>query len=255
MTITETGYTPEFYHQFRDLAFSSAREILPHILSMVQVESAVNIGCGTGVWLSVCKELGIKDILGLDGLWIQKENLEIPSDCFQSIDLNQPIQLGRKFDLFISLEVAEHLPLEKANTFIDSLTSLGDIILFSAAIPGQGGVNHINLQWQDWWSKLYEKRGYLPVDFLRQYTWNNPRVSTEYAQNIVLYVNKKGLQNNSKLNSVVESTRLNTLSVVHPKFYQGKINQSSEVSLKEAIKIFGKSFSRFIKKRLQIKTK
>lgn len=93
-----------------------------------------------GTWLSVFREKGVKDIVGIDGDYVDQNMLHIPEGAFIALDLTQPIKLNREFDLVVSLEVAEHLPIECAETFVETLTSLGAVILFSAAIPFQGAI-------------------------------------------------------------------------------------------------------------------
>ena len=68
----------------------------------------------------------------------------IDADEFRAADLSQPIDLGRRFDVVQSLEVAEHLPSSRASEFIGTLTSHDPLVMFSAAVPGQGGEHHIN---------------------------------------------------------------------------------------------------------------
>lgn len=65
-------------------------------------------------------------------------------------DLTQPLSLGRKFDLCVSMEVAEHLPPSRADSFVADLVGLAPVVLFSAAVPEQGGTNHLNEQWPDY---------------------------------------------------------------------------------------------------------
>lgn len=105
-----------------------------------------------------------------------KKKLEIPEERFLSFELNNPFRIDRQFDLVISLEVAEHLPKECAATFVDSLTRLGPVILFSAAIPFQGGTDHINEQWLDYWAKYFQEKGYVAIDCIRKRIWQNDKV-------------------------------------------------------------------------------
>jgi hypothetical protein len=58
----------------------------------------------------------------------------------------RPLQWWR-FDLALCLEVAEHLPAAAGDSLVRRLASVGARILFSAAIPGQGGRNHVNEKW------------------------------------------------------------------------------------------------------------
>ena len=155
-------------------------------MKLVPAKSVVDVGCGLGTWLAVFREQGATATLGIDGEWIDRNHLEIPSESFMAFDLTQPLRLDRRFDLVVSLEVAEHLPPEAAETFVDSLTRLGSTILFSAAIPSQGGTHHVNEQWPEYWAHLFEKRGFRVVDAIRRRVWENGAVATWYAQNALL---------------------------------------------------------------------
>jgi len=129
----------------------SAEAIVPHVIRLTQPGSVVDVGCGTGTWLSVFKRHGIEEICGIDGDYVERTNLEIPSKCFIAADLKQSVSMSQKFDLVVSIEVAEHIPPQNANVYIESLVGLGPVILFSAAIPFQGGIEHVNEQWPDYW--------------------------------------------------------------------------------------------------------
>ncbi len=124
-------------------------------------------------------------------------------------DLTKPLKLKEKFDLAISLEVAEHLPEKSAEIFIDSLTGLSDIILFSAAIPYQRGTNHINEQFPEYWIDKFKKRNYLVIDCIRKKIWNNPKVYFFYSQNILLFIKKECLRKNAKLRGRYEKNKDN----------------------------------------------
>jgi SAM-dependent methyltransferase len=151
-------YNPKFYRELAS-AQESAREILPLVLDAVTPASAVDIGCGTGNWLSVASELGVDEILGVDGPWV-KAQLAIPAEKFIPHDLSTPLKLGRRFDIALSLEVAEHLPASAARVFVQSLCEVADVVVFSAAIPGQGGRRHINEQWPAYWADLFQELQY-----------------------------------------------------------------------------------------------
>src|SRR2546425_4565430 len=185
---TSEFYTYAFYEGKREGARRSAREILPVVLAWIRPRSIVDVGCGTGAWLSVCRELGIEDYVGIDGEHVQEATLEIDRDRFRSFDLTKPLRLGREFDLVMSLEVAEHLPRASAPAFVDFLSSLGPVVLFSAAVPLQGGENHLNEQWPEYWARLFRARGYVMIDCLRERVWTNSNVEPWYAQNIFVYV-------------------------------------------------------------------
>src|SRR5215218_5093516 len=143
------AYSREYYERMGEDSRSSAQVIVPLILERVRpLNSVVDVGCGTGEWLEVFSKHQVEHVYGVDGAWIQPETLRFPSEHFFIRDLERPLSMGRRFDLVVSLEVAEHLASGCSETFVRSLTNLGDVILFSAAIPGQAGTNHINLRWQ-----------------------------------------------------------------------------------------------------------
>ena len=143
----DAPYTDHFFKDLHDGSDRSAREIIPLVFELIRPRSVIDVGCGSGTWLAVCQEFGVEDILGVDGDYVDEKILTIPKSRFSPRDLRKPFQIGRRFDLVLSLEVAEHLPAESAGSFIDSLTAHGDVVLFSAAIPHQGGMRHLNEQW------------------------------------------------------------------------------------------------------------
>ena len=189
-------YDEKFFRAIEVGSLQSAKEIVPLVLSFFQSRSVVDVGCGTGVWLSVFREHGIEDILGIDGDYVNLDSIRIPKNTFMAHDFTRPLTINKKFDLVVSLEVAEHIPSKFAKKFVDSLTHLGSVIMFSAAIPYQGGQNHVNEQWQDYWRVLFNEKGYEAIDFVRKRVWDNPRVEPWFAQNILLYVKKDYIEIN-----------------------------------------------------------
>lgn len=241
-----SGYTADFFKKNQTSSHKSAVEIVPLVLDLVTCNSIIDVGCGDGIWLKVFQEHGVENILGVDGDYITPEILTIAKENFLSFDLTQKLKLDRQFDLVISLEVAEHLPPEFSDTFIDSLTSLGSCILFSAAIPYQPGNNHINSQWQDYWVDLFQKRGYVAIDCIRPKVWDNKQVSYWFAQNTFIFFKKDELESNPKLSKESSVHRTLLTSVVHPKLYNKIAKQTDPKTmslkkswklLKEAIKI------------------
>jgi hypothetical protein len=189
------------------------------VLRFVPARSAVDVGCGQGVWLAVLRELGVEDVYGVDGAYVDRALLEIPQDRFHSHDLSQRLVLGRTFDLAVSLEVAEHLAAEAADGFVDSLTQLAPVVLFSAAAPYQGGQHHVNEQWPAYWAGRFAERGYLPVDCLRRRVWTHPDVEWWYAQNTFLYVERGRLEGAAVLQREYEAAGPHALPLVHPRRY------------------------------------
>jgi hypothetical protein len=123
--------------------------------------------------------------LGIDGAHVDRNILKIDASRFVAADLTAPVSIGgERFDLAVSLEVAEHPPDRCARTLVDSLVSLAPVVFFSAAIPLQGGANHVNEQWQTYWARLFGERHFATVDAIRPRVWNNRKVASFYAQNM-----------------------------------------------------------------------
>lgn len=212
----EEIYTKSFFEQLNTGSQQSARETVLLILELVQPKSVVDVGCGNGNWLSVFNKFGIQEILGIDGDYVDPAMLMIPAKDFLDHDLKLPLQLDRKFDLVVSLEVAEYLPSEFAEVFINYLTKLGPVVLFSAAIPFQGGTGHVNEQWTEYWIKLFKKQGYVVIDCLREKLWDNKKVEPYYAQNIFIFVKQDCLELYPRLAEKFQNTKTSQLSLVHP---------------------------------------
>src|SRR2546427_457469 len=135
------AYPPSFYLSHRENARRSAEVIVPLVMEVLPTASVVDVGCGLGTWLAVFREHGTQTVLGVDADWVPSDQLEIPRESFVVHDLTRPLRLDRTFDLVVALEVAEHLPVASAEMFVDTLIRLGSAILFSAAIPRQGGAH------------------------------------------------------------------------------------------------------------------
>src|SRR5215212_9660994 len=141
-------YTKKYYQSIQSTSINSARELVPLIVEFIRPKSLADVGCGTGIWLSEWERYGISDYIGIDGEYIAEEQLSIPKEKFLKINLDEAFSLPRKFEMLMCLEVAEHIQPSSAKTFIESICKLSDVILFSAAIPGQGGMNHQNEQYR-----------------------------------------------------------------------------------------------------------
>jgi cyclopropane fatty-acyl-phospholipid synthase-like methyltransferase len=245
-----SGYDREFYKSRHEKTLHSANAILSIVFDVLpKINTAVDFGCGVGTWLSVLKEKGTNDILGLDGPWVEKDLLEIPKDNFREIDFESGIRLEKRYDLAISLEVAEHLKSETAEKFVNTITDASDYVLFSAAIPNQGGTDHINEQWQDYWAELFLKRGYIAFDLIRKKIWNDKTIPFWYRQNILIYAKKEKadelrISDYDRLNSQLQ------ICIVHPESYEYTLNKMS--SLKGSIRLLRRAVIRSFKRYLKL---
>lgn len=190
--MSRTGFTPEIRDRVRAGAIQSAEVVVPLLLDeFPDVRRIVDVGCGEGWWT---RAFGARVepyggcALGLDYDVVDGDE---PGYGFRQADLARPIvgddYLG-PFDLAVSLEVAEHLPPERAAGFVADLCALAPIVVFSAAIPGQGGTGHLNEQPPDYWTTLFHAQGFAVSGYLRWRIWDDDRIENWYRQNLLVAV-------------------------------------------------------------------
>lgn len=215
------AYDRDYYRTLDATSLRSARRVVPRVLELVAPRRVVDIGCGRGSWLSVFQEHGVPEILGVDGDWVDPVGLHIPADRFRRVDLGRPLEIDGGFDLAVCLEVAEHLPEDRARGLAEDLARLAPVVLFSAAVPFQGGVGHVNEQWPDYWAERFAGLGFRVVDVLRRELWDDPEVVWWYAQNTLLFVREDRLAGLPRLLEAVVPEAPPRL--IHPRHYLIKI--------------------------------
>lgn len=218
--IESKQYGDKFFQDMEMGSLRSARAVLPLVDDFFHPNSIIDVGCGTAVWLSVWEnELKKDKIIGIEGPYVDKAMLKVSPAKVLFQDLKQQIGVNEKFDLAVCLEVAEHLPSSYAEKFAGELTRLSDVILFSAAIPGQGGTYHINEQYPEYWAEIFSKYDFIPVDCIRPLIWNNKSVEFWYKQNILVFIKKDVVYNYTSLESYLKATYPNYLARIHPDFF------------------------------------
>jgi SAM-dependent methyltransferase len=186
-------YDADFYRFLASFAARSAEQVVPLLKAVLPINSVADFGCGEGAWLSAWRRAGAS-VMGVDGPHVDRHRLMINPDEFHSADLSNPIGLGQRYDLVQSLEVAEHLPGDRAADFIGTLTAHGPLVMFSAAVPGQGGEHHVNEQPLEYWRERFRARGYVAIDYIRPLATANRQIQCWYRFNIVLYAEERHLE-------------------------------------------------------------
>lgn len=203
--------------------FSSAKHAAEKTLDAMRaffsIESALDIGSGPGVWMSTWKKHGVKKVFGLDNDKIQPGLWLIEATEYKKIDLTKPVDLGEKFDVAVSLEVAEHISEEYSDVFIQNITKHADVVLFSAAVPQQGGTNHLNEQWPEYWAEKFALLGYDTLDFLRDRLWTDAKCPVWYVQNMLVFVKSDLVDADPNLSRIREQTNRRPLARVHPRVF------------------------------------
>ena len=211
-------YNDSFYRERDKKTRETANTVLGILLSEIEAHSAVDVGCGVGTWLDVFQKLtGSVTIDGYDGDYVNPEYLQIPQEAFHAVDLNNRLFLKDKYDLAISLEVAEHLRPERAEAFVEDLCSLSDIVLFSAATKNQGGDGHINEQRLSYWIELFDRQGYHCFDVIRPFIWEEKQIPVWYRNNIVVMARPKKAPKHWK-----KMGGHGVMDFVHPDLYESK---------------------------------
>jgi hypothetical protein len=207
-------YDLRFYEWVNTTARRSAQLIVPIVQEQCQPNSVIDVGCGQGAWLEQWSKVGVTDFFGIDGSHVDREMLLIPRDCFADANLIEPLKISRRFEIAQSLEVAEHLPRNVGPAFVAMLTSLSDIVLFSAARPGQGGEGHVNERQPSYWAKQFGGFGYAAFDSVRPLVAPIKRIDPWYRYNIVLYANETGIRRLSAFAREKYISKLSNLDTV-----------------------------------------
>jgi hypothetical protein len=246
--IENDKYNSDFYKHIHEIGFNTANILIPMVLDILpKINSVVDFGCGTGTWLSVFSTLGVSEIKGFDGIWVDKKLLKIPEECFESAELDKGVSVHKKYDLAISLEVAEHLPHKASEIFVKTLVEASDIVLFSAAIPFQGGTNHVNEQWPEYWNNLFNKHNYVAIDYFRKRIWDNKNILDCYRQNIMLFVKK------SKISQIRTSEEDHCINCPPMPFVLPEIYLKRDIYHISLVELYKRGIKRTIKKILGLK--
>jgi len=227
----EKLYHSGFYRRQADDSHRSAVTVLSHLFRLYRPSSVLDVGCGAGTWLRAAMDLGIRDVFGIDGHALSDSELRIPHSSYLKVDLahTTPI-IGRRFDLAMSLEVGEHLPPSRASALVSVLTDASDVVLFSAAVPGQGGRHHINEQFPSFWIPLFARLGFRCFDAIRPPIWGLQEVDVWYRQNVLLFA--KDREFDGELPTARAYDRVHPESWLDPKLVQRRIRRALRVKVR-----------------------
>jgi Ribosomal protein L11 methyltransferase (PrmA) len=209
-------YPSSFFEQTTSGSLFAAHTVLPLLWQRRKFNSVIDVGCGVGTWLVAARELGASRLCGIDGPHVPPDMMMVDPNVIVKTDLEQPLKLGIIYDLCICLEVAEHLSPSRAKSFVADLTALSSVVVFSAAIPFQGGDGHLNEIWPEYWADLFADHDFQPWDGIRKKIWDIREVPWWYRQNLIIFVR------NSEINSLLPDYTpepLQALTMIHPESY------------------------------------
>ena len=243
-------YDRAFFRSITPGSSRSAARIVPELIALISPKSVVDVGCGSGIWLAEFQRHGVDAVLGIDGDWVDRGEFRGERQQFLVHDLRQPLVLDRRFDLVITLEVAEHLPPERGESFVADLVALGPVIAFSASILDCTGTGEVNQRWPDYWADLFARFDYAPLDCLRFKLWDDGEIEWWYRQNLILYAHRDYIAARPYLRAILERQPSKVLRLVHPDNYVEKTGMLMDPSLKQLLRGLPRATLRMMRRHL-----
>ena len=151
-------YDAAFYDENVRVGLVAARMVMPWVIVRTKAKSIIDVGCGSAAWLSVAQKPRVwRRIAIIDGNAENSHRLIDPEE-FEQADIREGVDCSG-YDLAMCLEVGEHLPETSAANLVAGLCQ-APIVFWSAAVPGQGGVDHFTERWPSWWERFFNECGY-----------------------------------------------------------------------------------------------
>jgi SAM-dependent methyltransferase len=189
-------YNEQYYlNTVETPAVKSAGAICSSIMEEFRPRSLIDIGCGTGALMENFQKRGVK-VKGLEYseaalAFCRRRNLDVKKFDLETDDL----ETKERYDVAISMEVAEHLPKKIADEYVGLLARLSDIVVFTAAPPGQGGQDHVNEQAASYWIEKFASYGFshdLDVTNAWKGKWRSSgSVAKWYSDNLLVFVKRQ----------------------------------------------------------------
>ena len=215
MSRSAQPYDDAFYLSDDGASLQSARVVVPMLMSLVQPKTVIDVGCGLGGWLKAFQEHGVERVRGIDGPWVDPARLLIDFEDFQPMDLRTPaVRFDERYDLALCLEVTEHLPYRSGTRLVRMLTQMSPVIVFSAAIPGQGGTAHINEQWPRVWESEFKRYDFVRLDPIRPRVLQDRRVAFWYRQNLYVYAARDLITRSPLLRAEQHEPKWDSLEII-----------------------------------------
>jgi protein-L-isoaspartate O-methyltransferase len=192
-------YTPQWRRKRRWIDEWSTRALLATFAHFGVPDTLLDVGCGDGHLVATAARLGTAAV-GVDLSVADHE--EHPRATLRRADLTKPLDLALPnvwsqttppvFDMVLCWETAEHLPESASDQLVATLALYAarhGILVFTAAVPGQGGVGHFNEQPPEYWAAKLSGAGFRSFDAepLRR-TWTSVCGPCQwYARNLQLF--------------------------------------------------------------------
>lgn len=217
-------YPANFYRGRNARSRESAQRMLGALAEILPpITRITDYGCGVGTWLAVAGQIfDTTDLCGYEGPWVEPDMLEVAPHQFEVRDLSRAEERAptRDSDLVLCLEVAEHLAPAHADDLVQCLTRRSAFVLFSAAIPHQGGKGHVNERWPGYWRQRFDACGFETFAPLRERFWNDEHISPWYRQNLLLCVARDRV---AEVRLSPAERAASVLDIVHPAVFEAAL--------------------------------
>jgi hypothetical protein len=225
--------------------YKGAQLVAPIVAEVLGVpQSIVDLGGGGGGWCKAFQELGTAHITCIDHPSIRPNDLLIDPENFLGCDLSQSFPPVRKCDLAMSIEFAEHVPTHRSPEVVAFLSRSSTKVLFSAALPRQGGKGHINEQRPEFWQQLFEAQDFVLVDAIRPRILFNKQIKPWIRQNLYLYIHKSALAELNLNSQDYQFIPADQFELV----WKGILHKP--LGLSELLRQFPRAFSQAFRKRM-----
>lgn len=122
-----------------------------------KASSIADFGCGTGDYIWTLRKRGLT-VEGYDG---NPATPKLTNGAAEVVDLSQPVELKKRFDWIMSIEVGQQIPKEFQNNFLENIHKhCTKGVILSWAVKGQGGYGHLNQQNNEVIKKLMADYGF-----------------------------------------------------------------------------------------------
>lgn len=182
-----------FYDKDKSLEFSQKEwtgEFCELVMKFFNPGSIIDIGCGRGELLVPFEKKSLK-VLGVDGSRANRDYTFLKKTNFQFFDLRNNFCPAQRYDLCLCLEVGEHIEEKYSCALIGSLVRSAPVIIFSAAPPGQYGVDHVNLKPPEWWIEKFAQFGFkldtALLSAFKEELKNTGGVQEYYIDNVMIF--------------------------------------------------------------------
>jgi len=221
------NYSDTYFDKHELAARSSARQVVPFVMSVLRPTSIADVGCGSGQWTKEFILNGAQKAYAFDAFASPRWGGTANSVEFQKINLEECVADFPDVELVCWLEVAEHLSKFSCKRILHDIVERTDAILFSCAVPGQGGTGHVSERRLSDWVSDFGKVGFCCADVLRPRFWYDKRISWWYRQNTVIFVKENSVASNAILHFQLPT--FGGVDLIHPELFEVKRNYPNSI--------------------------